>query len=180
MKSVFKSGLKSGLKSGTLCITFAVAALTAASAQAVDAKAWAGGLLGLTVPSANGTTSRSQYGLTAGAKVGTELGVGVYYLSSQKTEDGIGAYNFDLYGAQVGYHFEGEADGVFIAGRIGTSKVGPNNLSPMNIGVVAGYDYLLSEHLSLGGEVSYMSIAASGNQGGFTTLGFLAALKLWL
>ncbi len=165
----------------TLAAIFAVFLLSTSPAQAIDSKGWVGGLYGLTVPSYNGTGARGIYGLTAGAKVGTEFGVGVYYTSSQKRES-IGDFNFDLYGVQAGYHFEGEANGVFIAGRIGTSKIavnGATNVSPMNVGAVVGYDYMLGDHLSLGGEISYMSIAASAPIESFTTLNFLAALKLW-
>ncbi len=146
--------------------------------------AWVGGLFGLSVPSADSTSARGMYGITLGAKIGDNLGVGGYYLSSQKDESG-GKFNYDLFGVQVSYHFDGDATGAWFGGRIGTSKVnvGPSNFSPMNIGAVAGYDYLLAQHLSLGGEVNWMSIpdASSGLSSlkGFSTLNFLAALKFW-
>ncbi len=174
IRTILKSTLAAALVAGSL--------LSTSAAYASDSsKGWVGGLFGLTVPSYNGTQARGMYGLTAGAKVGTEFGVGVYYLSSQKRES-IGDFNFDLYGVQVGYHFEGEANGVFIAGRIGTSKIavnGTTNASPMNYGAVVGYDYMLVEHVSLGGEVSFMSIASAASTESFTALNFLAALKLW-
>lgn len=173
IRSILKSTLAAALLAGSL--------LSTSAAQASDTKGWVGGLFGLTVPSYNGTQARGMYGITAGAKVGTEFGLGVYFLSSQKRES-IGDFNFDLYGVQVGYHFEGEANGVFIAGRVGTSKIavnGTTNASPMNFGAVVGYDYMLMEHASLGGEVSYMSIASAASTESFTTLNFLAALKLW-
>lgn len=165
----------------SLAALLSVALFSPTAAHADDSKAWVGGLFGLTVPSYNGTQARGIYGLTAGAKIGTEFGVGVYYTSSQKRET-IGDFNFDLYGVQAGYHFEGEANGVFIAGRIGTSKLsvaGATNVSPMNFGAVVGYDYMLFDHASLGGEASYMSIASAAGTEGFTTLNFLASLKLW-
>jgi Outer membrane protein beta-barrel domain len=146
---------------------------------APDSHGWAGGLLGLTVPDADDTSSRGIWGLTAGAKLGSEWGIGAYYLTSHKNED-FGKFDFDLYGVQFGYHFEGEANGVFIAGRIGTSKIEAGGLdeSPTNIGVVAGYDYMLGEHFSLGGEASFMNISGDDIES-FTLLSFMGAAKLW-
>src|ERR1700733_4941551 len=62
---------------------------------------WVGGLFGLTVPNADNTTSRSMYGITAGAKLGSEYGIGVYYLTSRQNETIYGVstpFNYDLYG----------------------------------------------------------------------------------
>lgn len=161
------------------------ATLSSEVAQAgVDSRGWVGGLLGITVPDTDGVSSRSIWGLTAGAKLGSEWGVGAYYLNSSKNED-FGKYDLNLYGVQFGYHFEGEANGVFIAGRIGTSKieVGGADFSPTNLGVVAGYDYMLGEHFSLGGEASFMTIASDSGAGArsesFTLLSFMGAAKFW-
>jgi hypothetical protein len=162
----------------------AVAFLTTMAARPAHAieipHAWAGGLFGLSVPNADDTTSRGMYGITAGAKLGDNLGLGAYYLTSHKDESST-QFNYDLYGVQLSYHFDGEASGAWFGGRIGTSKVtvGADSKSPLNIGVVGGYDYMLVDHLSIGGEVNWMSISEASPISGFSSLDFLAALKLW-
>jgi hypothetical protein len=163
-----------------------VALATVTLGSSVNAKAseiphaWVGGLFGLSVPNADNSSSRGMFGITGGAKIGDNLGVGGYSLSSQKDET-FGKFNYDLFGVQVSYHFDGDATGAWFGGRIGTTKVdsGALNFSPMNIGAVAGYDYLLAQHISLGGEVSWMSISESSPLKSFSTLNFLAALKFW-
>jgi len=142
--------------------------------------AWVGGLFGLAVPNADNTSTRGMFGLTAGAKLGDNLGVGAYYLTANKDENTIGRFNYDLYGVQLSYHFDGEATGAWFGGRIGTSKIDTGaTYSPMNFGVVGGYDYLLIDHVSLGGEINWMSISESAPLKSFSTLDFLAAVKFW-
>ena len=159
--------------------TLTTLASTAAFA-AEPSHAWVGGLFGLSVPNYDQTTSRGMFGITAGAKLGDNLGVGAYYLSSAKDENGT-KFNYDLYGVQLSYHFDGEANGAWFGGRVGTSKinVGSSSYSPLNIGAVGGYDYMFTDHLSLGGEVNWMSISESQPLKSFSTLNFLAALKIW-
>jgi hypothetical protein len=141
--------------------------------------AWVGGLFGLAVPNYDNTSSRGMFGVTLGAKLGDNLGIGAYYLSSAKDEN-AGRFNYDLFGVQLSYHFDGDATGAWFGGRVGTSKIDVGQTySPMNIGAVAGYDYMLTDHLSLGGEVNWMSISESAPLKSFSTLDFLAALKLW-
>ena len=161
-------------------LVVALSGAYSASALAADLPhAWIGGLFGLAVPNANNTTSRGMYGLTVGAKLGDNLGVGAYYNTSNKDET-AGRFNYDLYGVQLSFHFDGDAVGSWFGGRIGTSKVDTGTIySPMNYGLVAGYDYLFAPHVSLGGELNWMSISSSGNLNSFSTLDFLLALKLW-
>ncbi len=150
-----------------------------------DSGAYVGGLFGLSVPSANNTSARPLYGIMGGAKLGSEYGVGGYYFSSSKKEDaGAGQkfdFNYDLYGVEGSYYFEGEAKGVFLGLRLGLSKVKSvsSNVSPFHWGLVAGYNKFLGANFSLGGEVSYYSIAAADPVSGFNTLNFLAAARLW-
>lgn len=181
MKSLFRSVLAPGV--------IAIVAMSTSSAHAADPTAWVGGIFGLAVPNADDTTSRAIYGLTGGAKIGSELGVGVYYLTSQKDEDltgGVkGKFDFDLYGVELAYHFEGEAKGVYLGGRLGTSKVrvgtplGNVSTSPFHWGLVAGYNHMIGDHFSIGGEANFMSVAEADNIKSFNTLNFLATGKLW-
>ena len=153
-----------------------------------DSPAWIGGMYGLSVPSASHTNSRGMYGLTAGAKLGSEYSVGVYYLNSHNKET-AGDFNYDLYGVEFAYHFEGEARGAYFGGRLGTSKLKvtsggfSGSTSPFHYGVFAGYNYFIVDHFSLGGEAGFMSVASSNDSGpidGFTMLNFLLTAKIWL
>lgn len=149
-----------------------------------DRQGWAGGLVGISVPDADNTSSRLGYGVTAGAKLGSELGLSGYFLYSGKEESGVDA-NYSLFGVQGSYHFEGEAAGAFFGARVGISKIksGLLETSPTNYGVVGGYDHAMGENLSLGAEVSYMMVGSSDDNGvqidSFGMINFLASLKFW-
>lgn len=158
--------------------------LTSNAAGLEDRQGWAGGLGGISVPNADDSSSRVAYGVTAGAKLGSEYGLGVYFLNSEKKED-LAEFNYQLFGIQASYHFEGEAAGAFFGARVGISKVKADirEISPTNYGVVGGYDHALGERLSLGAEASYMAVA-KGTDGGipidsFGMINFLASLKFW-
>ena len=166
-----------------------------AHADGAGENGWVGGMFGLSVPNADNTTSRTMYGLTAGAKVGTEFGIGLYYLTSRQNEtmNSVSTpFNYDLYGVDFGYYFEGEAKGVYFGGKLGTSKLSTNNAavpaqgvttSPMHYGVFAGYNYMIGSNFSVGGEASYISISSSnGNNlqiNSFSMLDFLLSVKAW-
>ena len=159
-----------------------------ASAAMTEPSVWIGGAFGLTVPNADNSTARPIYGLTAGAKLGTEYGLGVYYFSSQKKET-PGNFNYDLYGIEFGYHFEGDARGVYFGGRVGTSKLRRDTAtttaspSPFHFGVMAGYNYFLGDHFSIGADASFMSVASASDSGNpvssFTMLNFMGTAKVW-
>lgn len=171
-----------------------------------DAAGWIGATGGMSVPNYSTTantpfsaTSRTSFGITGGAKIGTEYGVGAYYNSSHKDETGTSGvtlpFNYDLYGVMAGYFFEGEAKGVYLGVMLGMTKVVLGNAqsssvstSPMHWGLVAGYDYLLAQHFSLGGELNFVSVGSSNgaatngvtvSQDSFNTLNFNAAIKFW-
>ncbi len=171
--------------------------LNSAQAAADGEKAlWLGGAGGLLVPNKSGTTARSQIGLTAGAKIGTELGLGAYYFTSKKEEGGsVGAFNLDFYGVEGTYHFEGEAKGAYFGLRLGITKMDfgttPNQVtaSPFHAGAIAGYNHWVTDFLSVGGDLSFYSVSkgeATSLTGttvavdSFSALSFLATLKLWL
>ena len=149
-----------------------------------DRQGWVGGLAGITVPNYDNSSSRMMYGITGGAKLGSEFGLGAYFLTSSKKESGTD-FNYSLYGIQATYHFEGEAAGAFFGARLGISKVklGIGEISPTNYGVVGGYDHPIGDNLSIGGEASYMSVASGTNNGNsinsFGMINLLASLKFW-
>ena len=165
-----------------------------------DPVAWLGGDLGLSVPNENNTTSRSIWGVDAGAKLGTEWGIGAYYSTSHKDESANGTttpFNYDLYGITGGYYFEGSARGVYLGAMLGMSKVGSQlggtnfTTSPMHWGLMAGYDYMITDHFSLGGQIDYVSISSSNtnvtvsgqsvtaNTDQFSLLNFMLSARIW-
>ena len=162
-----------------------------------DRAAWVGGGFGMSVPNKSNTSARPVVGVMGGAKIGSEFGVAAYYLSSKKDETINGVttpWGYDLYGVMGAYYFEGEAKGVYLGGMLGMSKVGTKDLagveiatSPMHWGAVGGYDHMLMEHFSLGGELSYISIDSAATKrnsvsvttDAFAALNFLVSAKVW-
>jgi hypothetical protein len=181
-----------------------VAAVTVTTVFSVNANAaaegeqalWVGGAAGVLVPNKSSTNPRGEYGVTVGAKIGTELGLGAYYFSASKDEGGtVGKFDLNLYGIEGTYHFEGEAKGAYFGVRLGITKmdfgVSPNEVSasPFHIGAVGGYNHWVTDNLSIGGDLSFYSISKgeATSTNGFTTtvdsfsaLSFLATVKLWL
>ena len=154
-----------------------------------------GGAAGVIVPTRSSTTSRTALGVTAGAKIGTEMGLGGYYFTSQKDEGGaIGNFNIDFYGVEGTYHFEGEAKGAYFGVRLGITKIDVGtgaaaiSVSPFHVGAVGGYNHFITDSFSVGGDVSAYSVSkgdatVSGVTvavDSFSALSFLATLKFWL
>lgn len=157
-----------------------------------QAKGYVGGGIGMSVPNAEDTSARPMYGIIGGARLDGEIGIGGFYFTSSKDETVNNVevpFDYDLYGLEGSFHFEGVADGAFVAARIGIAKVktktavGTVNYSPMTWGLLAGYDYFLNEHFSLGAEGGFMSVlddkSTKGDLKHFITLDFLAAAKFW-
>lgn len=157
---------------------------------------YAGGLLGLSVPSASNSSARPMMGINAGAMLGTEFSVGGYYLYSGKKESSNGTdfdFIYQLYGVEAQYRFEGEAKGAFFGVRAGLSKVKLRvgsfevETSPVHFGLVGGYDYRILPNVSLGGEISWMSLSQAETttagltvrSDSFNTLNFLGSAKFW-
>lgn len=180
--------------------TFAVVSFFSFNSYAafdVDKSLWAGGAYGFEVPTKNGVSQRSIYGITAGAKIGSEFGLGGYYFSSGGADNGaIGMLDTKYYGIEVSYHFEGEARGAYLGLRFGITKVdfglSPNEVSasPFHTGIIAGYNYMISDSLSIGGDFGYYMVSkgeatsqatgATQSLDGYSTLNFMATLKAWL
>ncbi len=183
------------VRSFTLALT-SVLAITALStpsrAAGIDSNGWVGGFGGLHLPDAEDTSSRPAYGITGGVKLGTEWGIGAYYLTSSKEEDINGVktdFDYSLVGVEIAYHFEGEAAGVHLGGRLGmtTLEVGSLDSKPVHLGLMAGYNHWLSDHLSIGGEAALFNVASSEDTvagvkrdiEGFNALSLMASLRLW-
>lgn len=167
-----------------------------------DSSGWVGVQGGMSIPNYGGTSARPGFGFSGGAKVGTEFGVGAYYLTSKKDETIAGStssFGYDLYGVMFGYFFEGEAKGVYLGALLGMTKLTTQSTvsgtryevstSPMHYGAVVGFDKPIFGGLSLGGELTYVSIASSSGKLGststnasldaFSTLNAMGAVKFW-
>ncbi len=192
LRARIRAGLVSMFLAGGLCLAFPV------DVGAVDGKAWIGVSGGLSVPNKSDTSPRPILGVNLGAKLGSEFSIGAHFLTSSKDESVSGMsvpWNYQLYGVSGAYHFEGEAEGVYLGALIGMSRMETKALggdlatSPMHWGVMAGYDYpMAGDMFSLGGELSFISISgASGSVHGvsretdaFSILNFILTLKFWL
>lgn len=180
-------------------LALALVLLMAPSAQAAaegEKALWIGGAGGFFVPNESRASGREQYGATIGAKIGTEMGLGAYYLTSKKDEGGtLGRFNLDFYGVEGSYHFEGEAKGAYFGLRLGITKIdfgttaAQVSASPFHAGLFAGYNHWLGESVSVGADVSFYSVSkgeatalngTTASVDSFSALSFLATLKFWL
>lgn len=176
------------MKRALLFITIFIASFGGAGFAQAQAKGYAGVLIGLSVPDADDTSARTAYGVLGGARLDGEFGLGGYYLKSSKDET-INtvetSFDYSLYGLEGSFHFEGVADGAYMAARVGLAKVtvGSQNYSPLAWGLNFGYDHFLKENLSLGVEAGFMAVQGAKKTGanldGFTMLNFLVAAKMW-
>ncbi len=153
-----------------------------------QAKGYLGVQGGMSVPDADDTSSRLGYGAVGGARLDGEFGIGAYYLNSSKEESVNGTdvdFNYQLYGFEGTFHFEGVADGGYVGLRVGISKVevGGIEFSPTSYGALFGYDYFVNDNWSVGLEGSYMRVEGDDKDGrdldGFSTLQLLASTKVW-
>ena len=207
IQAVFASGLRRALSFadrgtaalvlvGGLSVAFAFSEAQAATRSDSTSGMSFGAMGGMMVPNKSGTAARPGFGVHVGAQLGTEFGIGGYYLSSKKDEGGtIGNFDMDFFGIEGVYRFEGEAKGGYFGGRLGVSKINVGlstsqvNLSPYHVGFIGGYDRFLTDFISIGGELGFYSVGQSeatpsiGSKvtvDSFTALSFMACLKFWL
>lgn len=171
-----------------LLVSALVATMTTASFAQAQAKGYAGVIAGLSVPDADDTSARPAFGVLGGARLDGEFGLGAYFLTSSKEESvgGVDAdFNYSLYGLEGSFHFEGVADGAYIAARVGLAKVkaGTSEISPLAWGLNFGYDHFLNEMFSIGIDAGFMAVQGdkdgAASVDGFTMLNFLVAAKMW-
>ncbi len=181
-------------------LAIVVFSLVSSGAWAIDWNAqgggYVGGQFGLTVPSESNTTSRTAYGAVAGGKLGDNFGLGAYFVGSSKNENAgnIGSFKYNFFGLEGNYFFDGSGRGGYIGINAGLSKITQTDragnsysFSPFVWGGQAGYDYFLTEFLSLGAEASVLLISSQNattngvtvNLSSFTAINFLAQVKLW-
>ncbi len=157
-----------------------------------QAKGYVGAIGGFSVPDAEDTSGRPIFGAVAGSRLDGELGLGGYFLSSAKKEKVNNVdvdFEYALYGIEGSFHFEGIADGAFVALRMGLAKikVGDANMSPFSYGLGFGYDHFINEAFSVGIDAGFMSVQKSSDsvngvsvdQKAFNMLNFMVAAKFW-
>lgn len=157
-----------------------------------QAKGYVGAIGGFSVPDAEDTSGRPIFGAVVGSRLDGELGLGGYFLSSSKKEkiNSVDAdFDYALYGIEGSFHFEGIADGAFVALRMGLAKikVGEANMSPFSYGLGFGYDHFINEAFSVGIDAGFMSVqkssdnvnGVSADQKAFNMLNFMVAAKFW-
>jgi hypothetical protein len=183
-----------------LVLVFSTVYSTAAFAEGAqdaifDAKGWVGGLFGLQVPTYDDVDSRTAWGLTAGAKMGSEIGLGAYYISApgEASLGGAGAkFNYSLIGIELTYQFEGEASGMYLGGRLGLTNLETqvagitNDFNPYHWGALVGYNHYLARTISIGGEGTFFSVPKDSDSSGtaatskaFEIIALMASLKFW-
>jgi hypothetical protein len=179
----------------TVVLAFATLAFSQGAHAAEDPHGWVGAELGMSNPDYSGTTMRSIYGITGGAKLGSNLGIGVYYLSSTNSESPpVGTFGYNLFGVDFGYYFDGEASGAYFGASLGMTKLtagnSPNQVttSPSHYGAFAGYNYMIGDRFSLGGELRYAAVGSSSgnnsagnnvNVNSFNILSVMLTGKFW-
>jgi len=168
-----------------LLSSFSVSALA-------QAKGYLGGFAGMSVPDYDDTSARLAYGVLGGARLDGEWGFGGFFLSSSKEEEANGQksdFNYNLYGIEGSYHFEGVADGAYFGARVGIAKVDikattTRSYSPMVWGIHLGYDYFFNDNASFGVEAGYMNVekessATKGDLKSFGMINFALTGKFW-
>lgn len=157
-----------------------------------QAKGYVGALGGFSVPDAEHSSGRPIFGAMAGARLDGELGLGAYFLTSSKKETANNTkedLNYSLFGIEGSFHFEGVADGAYVALRMGLAKIkaGEANISPFSYGLAFGYDYFFNDNMSVGIDAGFMSVqkgsdtvnGQTADVKAFNMLNFLAAVKFW-
>lgn len=173
-------------------IIFATMLTLFSTAAFAQAKGYAGAVGGFSVPDAEDSSGRPIFGAVAGARLDGELGLGAYFLTSSKKETINGSktdFDYSMFGIEGSFHFEGIADGAFVALRMGLAKIkaGSANISPFSYGLGFGYDYFFNDNMSVGIDAGFMSVqkgsdtvnGVSVEQKAFNMLNFMAALKFW-
>ncbi len=184
----------------TVALMFSTMITTTAFGQTAadavfDSKGWVGGLFGLHVPTYDDVDSRTAWGITAGAKMGSEIGLGAYYLSAPGDASLGGAggeFNYSLVGIELTYQFEGEASGMYFGGRLGLTSLETsvatvtNDFNPYHWGALVGYNHFLARTISIGGEGTFFSVPKDSDASGvpaqskaFEIISLMASMKFW-
>jgi hypothetical protein len=142
--------------------------LVLSGAQALaDGKGSQFGLMyGHSVPDAENTNTYILTGVKGEAFFTPQLSAGGYYLMS----DGSGEpsilekFRYSFHGIQGAYHMPASGGDIFIALRMGVTKIQHTvntvdvTFSPYHYGIATGYDYHMGKYIALGFEGSYLHV----------------------
>jgi hypothetical protein len=166
-------------------------------ALAEDGATHAGIVFGLSVPDADNTDPHQLVGVKGATSIFPNWGVGGYYFTTGvPVGSGGRKFHYTLPGIEVSFAIPIAGGEPYMSARAGMSKIRTmeNGLdviySPNHYGIAVGYNYFLTDWLSLGFEGSYMHILKSNTtpaSGGpqyflpaFNVINFLMALEIRL
>jgi len=147
-----------------------------------------GGMGGLALPSADGTSSRFGWGFEGDYKLTDSFTAGLYYItSSQSITVPINAgasvstdNAIHLYGVQGAYHFYIPGFALGLRAGIGNTSSSSGSISNSNtqfaLGPYASYDWHFASMWSFGGDASIIFVTGSGS---YNEVNLLATLKVW-
>jgi len=165
------------------------------SAFAADKGSQFGLLYGLSVPDADNTNMFRMFGVAGEAFIVPQFSAGGYYFQSDKSgEVGGNKFRYGMTGIEAMYHIPAAQGDTFIGLRIGMTKLAQNpsgtdaTFSTYHYGLATGYDFYITEHISVGFEGNYIHVLpgrsiVSGTtfeQASFNMINFLISLKLRL
>lgn len=142
--------------------------LWATSAFAGDKASQFGITYGFSVPDANNVGAFKMYGFKGEYFVTQSISVGGYFLISdtagQTSIQANDKFSYSLHGLDTAYHMPGSNGESFVAFRVGVTKVHMNPAgqdiiySPYHYGFASGYDFFVTNSISLGFEGSYLHV----------------------
>ena len=126
-------------------------------AQANTGGAKVGLMMGYSVPDADNTKPRRNWGAVGSAMLGAKFSIDGYYLVADKqTGTSAREFKYSTHGLGVTYHTVAGKGDTFFGLRAGLSKVETNQsgvdvvFSPYHWGIASGYDYKIWKALTLG------------------------------
>ena len=136
-----------------------------------------GVIMGYSVPDADNTKPRRNWGGVGSAMLNPKFSIDGYYLVADKqTGTSAREFKYSTHGLGVTYHTEAGKGDTFFGLRAGLSKVETNDgagtslvFSPYHWGIASGYDYKLWSTFSVGFEGSFLLFDNSETTAGGTS-----------
>lgn len=146
--------------------TIALATAFAPRAFAADKGSQFGVLYGFSIPDAQNTNMFHMFGVKGSAFFHPLFSAGGYILQSDKAgqKSNEDKFTYSLAGVEPAFHISTATGDTFIAVRIGVTKLQTTKetkdmtFSPYHYGVATGYDYYITNNISLGFEGSYLHV----------------------
>ena len=151
---------------------------------------------GFSVPDANNVGAYKLAGIKGETFIFPMLAIGGYFLNSDSSGQTNNAANnkftYAMDGLSLAYHSTNQGGDSYLALRIGVSKVRMNPqgtdviYSPYHYGLASGYDYYITNNISMGFEGSYIHVLpgrstvnnVTFDQPSFNTINFMISVQL--